>query len=115
MTSLLAQFGVDEDDFEWVQLGSCYNINTKHDKEHLNLFFDDYEDDAIIAIQVDEMCLGCPVAAMCYDYGVETKSHGVWGGIYLRDGNIDKPKNAHKTADVWKRVKAIHGIRSDRI
>jgi hypothetical protein len=115
MTSLLAQFGVDEDDFEWHELGSCYNLNTPGNMEHKNLFFEDYEDDAVIAAQVDQMCLGCPVATMCYDYGVQSKSSGAWGGIYLKDGNIDKPRNVHKTAEVWKKIRNMHGLRSDRI
>jgi len=115
MTSLLAQFGVDEDDFEWHELGSCYNLNTPANMEHKNLFFEDYEEDAVIATQVDEMCIGCPVSAMCYNYGVDSKSHGVWGGVYLKDGNVDKSRNLHKTPEVWKRVKATHAIRSDRV
>jgi len=109
MTSLLTEFGVDEDDFEWQQLGTCYDLNTVGNMDNLNLFFDDYEADPTIAVQVDQMCLGCPVAKVCLQYGIETKSTGVWGGIYLKDGNTDKPRNLHKTDEIWKRLKNVHG------
>jgi hypothetical protein len=43
---------------------------------------------------------------MCYKAGVENNEHGVWGGVYLNSGSIDKPRNIHKSPEVWKRLKA---------
>jgi hypothetical protein len=41
---------------------------------------------------------------------VENDEQGVWGGIYLNSGAIDKSRNMHKTPDVWKRIRAKNGI-----
>jgi len=50
-----------------------------------NLFYDKYESD-------------------------NNSEQGVWGGVYLNTGEIDKPRNVHKTQDVWKRIRAKNGI-----
>jgi len=42
---------------------------------------------------------------MCYKSAVEKDEYGVWGGVYLTSGSIDKSKNLHKTPEVWKRLK----------
>ena len=42
---------------------------------------------------------------MCYEAGAEGNEYGVWGGVYLNSGSIDKSKNLHKTPDTWKRLK----------
>jgi hypothetical protein len=70
-----------------------------------NLFFDKYESDISIAKNIDEACLSCPVRKICYDIGVENKDYGVWGGVYLSSGEIDKVRNAHKTKEIWKKFK----------
>ncbi|MEY3311024.1 MAG: hypothetical protein RL348_352, partial [Bacteroidota bacterium] len=33
--------------------------------------------------------------------GVSNKEWGVWGGVYLKDGTIDKEFNAHKDKQSW--------------
>ncbi len=52
-------------------------------------FFDDaelsYRDDEIAKI-VDKLCASCKVRKECFNYGVQTKSYGVWGGFYLKNG-----------------------------
>ena len=75
-----------------------------------NLFYDKYEADTNIAKNIDEACLSCPVVKMCHDSGVENSEYGVWGGVYLNSGEIDKSKNLHKTAEIWKRLrsKGVH-------
>ena len=98
MSSILNNLGVDEEDFEWYHLALCDGMDT-------NLFYDKYESDINIAKNIDEMCLSCPVAKMCYEVGIERSEHGVWGGVYLSAGLIDKSKNIHKTEEVWKRLK----------
>jgi hypothetical protein len=73
-----------------------------------NLFFDKYESDINIAKNIDEACLSCPVIKICYDNGIESSDYGVWGGVFLTSGSVDKSRNAHKTKDVWKRIKEKH-------
>jgi hypothetical protein len=42
---------------------------------------------------------------MCYKSGSDGDEYGVWGGVYLNSGSIDKTRNLHKTTDTWKRLK----------
>lgn len=98
MSSLIEQFGLDPDDIRWADLAFCQN------PDQAGLFFERYERDPILAKQVDEICLHCPVRRQCYREGVEGKRDGVWGGVYLDAGNVDKTKNAHKTDEVWDRL-----------
>ena len=42
---------------------------------------------------------------MCYQSGVDGNEYGVWGGVYLSSGSIDRSKNLHKTTEDWKRLK----------
>ena len=102
MSSILNDLGIDKDDFDWFDLAICRGMDT-------NLFFDKYEVDVNIAKNIDEACLSCPVIKMCYQAGSENDEYGVWGGIYLNSGSIDKSKNIHKTQEVWKRLKGSNG------
>ena len=67
-------------------------------------FFDKYEEDLDLAKYIDSLCLSCPVISECFKKGVSSESWGVWGGIYLVDGKIDKQKNSHKDKTVWNRI-----------
>lgn len=104
MSSILNDLKVDEEDFDWNHLAACAGIDT-------NLFYDKYENDISIAKNVDEMCLACPVISICYEAGINNNEDGVWGGIYLNAGRLDKSRNAHKNQEVWKRLKKKHAIR----
>ena len=42
------------------------------------------------------------------NYFGANSDNGVWGGVYLNSGSPDKARNAHKTKDVWKRIKEKH-------
>ena len=75
----------------------------------VDIFFDDYEQDVFVAENTDAMCISCPVARQCGLTGVRGKEWGVWGGVYLKDGKIDKARNAHKTDESWAALKDIHG------
>lgn len=66
-----------------------------------NLFFDKYEEDNHLAKSVDNICNRCKVNQQCFAAGVSNKEWGVWGGVYLKDGKIDREFNAHKTKDDW--------------
>jgi len=70
-----------------------------------NITFDMYEIDNNIAKNIDEACLSCPVIDICFKNGTTNDEYGVWGGVYLNAGLIDKSRNLHKTAEVWKRLK----------
>ena len=78
----------------WKDDSKCLGMDT-------NLFFDKYEDDHGLAKSVDRLCQGCPVNKECFAWGVSNKEWGVWGGVYLKDGKIDKEFNAHKSKDEW--------------
>jgi hypothetical protein len=101
MSSILNSLGIEKDNVKWWDLALCHGMDT-------DLFFDKYESDINIAKSIDEACLSCPVIKLCYDSGVENSDYGVWGGVYLASGDTDKSRNAHKTKDVWKRIKEQH-------
>jgi hypothetical protein len=98
MSNILNDLGVDEDDFEWFHIAACSGMDT-------NLFYEKYEADPNIAKNIDEMCLSCPVMKMCYQSGTDNSEYGVWGGIYLNAGVIDKSRNLHKDQEIWKRLR----------
>ncbi len=98
MSSILNNLGIDKDDLDWFHLAICRGMDT-------NLFYEKYEADSNIAKNIDEMCLSCPVMQMCYESGVDGSEYGVWGGVYLSSGSIDKSKNLHKDSEAWKKLK----------
>lgn len=89
--------GIDPREFEWTMLAACLNYD-------LSFFFDEYEKDAYVAQGIDELCLSCPVAKECFEFGKRTKSTGVFGGFYLENGDVAEKRNAHKTRDVAMRL-----------
>ena len=101
MSNILDNLGVDHESLRWWHMSACQGIETE-------LFFDKYENDVNIARNIDEACLSCPVISMCYQQGVDNNEYGVWGGVYLNSGSIDKSRNTHKTTEVWKRLKKNH-------
>lgn len=103
MSDILNDLGIDTDDFDWYDLAVCKGMDT-------NLFYDKYENDQSIAKNIDEACLACPVSKMCYEFGVENNEYGVWGGVYLNAGLLDKARNIHKTQDVWKKMRQKNGV-----
>jgi hypothetical protein len=102
MSNLIKELGLEEDKVQWYHLSACKNMS-------INWFYDDYEDDKQLAMQIDELCLHCPVATFCLIDGVENKDKGVRGGIYLDLGRVDKNHNKHKTQETWKALKKLHG------
>ena len=101
MSDILNNLNIEKDEVKWYDLALCLGMDT-------NLFFDQYESDINIAKGIDEACLSCPVIKICYDSGVSSNDYGVWGGVYLSSGSLDKARNAHKTKDVWRRIKEKH-------
>jgi len=103
MSNILNELNSDEDNIQWWHLAACQGMDT-------NLFFDRYEIDASMAKAIDQCCLSCPVIKMCYKSGIENNEYGVWGGIYLSSGSLDKMKNIHKTKDIWKQIREKHAV-----
>jgi hypothetical protein len=102
MSNILNDLGILEDEAKWYDFALCKGMDT-------NLFFDKYESDINIAKSIDNACLSCPVVDLCYEAGTSDSSYGVWGGIYLNSGSVDKMRNAHKTKSIWKELKVKHG------
>lgn len=103
MSNILNDLGLEENDFKWFDMAICRGMDT-------NLFYDKYESDPIIASSIDEACLSCPVSKDCFESGTMNNDHGVWGGVYLNSGEIDKIKNIHKTKEFWQKIKTKNGI-----
>lgn len=80
--------------FRWKDDAECLGMDT-------NIFFDKYEEDQSFAKSVDNICFRCKVNKECFATGVSQKEWGVWGGVYLKDGKIDKEFNAHKNKEDW--------------
>lgn len=89
---------LEDDELEWWHLSVCRGMKT-------NYFYDDYEADPLFAGIMDGICLSCPVRNMCLAEGVENQEWGLWGGIFLNNGKVDKSRNAHKTEDIWDQIK----------
>ena len=91
-------------DDEWVAKARCRAVD-------IEIFFDKYEEDPDLAKVVDSsICLNCPVIKDCFNHGTTNSEWGVWGGVYLVDGEINQQKNVHKTKDVWEKIlEAVSG------
>lgn len=98
----LKRLGVEDDDFYWQKLALC---NDGEQSLQTNLFYDDYEESEAVAKMVDEICLSCPVMAICLKEGLANSEWGVWGGVYLVRGKQSPARNQHKTKKVWDRIK----------
>lgn len=83
----------------WTENALCRNVADG------NIFFDKYETDVIIAKEVDEFCMQCPVFKQCHTIGREKKQHGVWGAVYWNGkGGPSKKYNIHKTQEIWDKI-----------
>lgn len=78
----------------WKDEGSCLGLET-------NLYFDKYEDDEGVRPTVDALCRQCPVAKICFANGIAGKEYGVWGSVYLDNGEISREFNKHKSKEDW--------------
>jgi hypothetical protein len=97
VSNILEELGVDPEDFTWEDLSLCAGMDTE-------LFFDKYVDDSVIAREIDEMCLHCPVMAYCHKEG-KNGNWGVWGAVFWNGaGKEDESRNAHKTAGVREAI-----------
>jgi hypothetical protein len=89
-------------DHEWIAKAKCRSM----DRE---MFFDKYEEDSDLAKVVDSICVSCPVVKDCFDHGTTNNEWGVWGGVYLVDGEINATRNIHKTQEAWSKILDVVG------
>tara|TARA_R110000823_G_scaffold170247_4_gene302748 strand:- start:3395 stop:3694 length:300 start_codon:yes stop_codon:yes gene_type:complete len=79
---------------EYAVRGSC--LGHPH-----NLWFPELGDPGNGAVQAKKICSTCKVKTECLEYGIDTKSYGIWGGITLRNGIPNRKRgrkpNANKT------------------
>jgi hypothetical protein len=105
----LAALGLDESDLDWTDLAICRGLPREKDENGNPLpdpFYEKYESDEEHAKVIDAMCLSCPVMAQCLEAGMDNGESGTWGGIYLTAGRPDDVRNAHKTQEVWDRIRS---------
>ena len=81
----------------WKDQALCLGSNT-------DIFFDKYEDQEGSRNEIDLLCKKCPVRKICFANGVSGKEWGVWGGVYLENGEISKEFNKHKNKKDWSLV-----------
>lgn len=67
----------------------------------VDLFFDIYEENEDKRPEIDAICKECPVRKICFANGISGKEWGVWGGVYLQDGEISREFNRHKGKQDW--------------
>lgn len=80
---------------KWKDSGLCLGQDT-------SMFFEKYEEGSIeYKNNMDQFCLNCPVVKTCFAVGVSGKEYGLWGGIYLEDGEPSREFNSHKTKEGW--------------
>lgn len=102
MSSLLDEWGIDPDDFEWHDIALCAGTPIPNHKE--DIFFDKYEAEVETAKAADQLCLHCPVMKQCFFEGMDGK-FGLYGGVYWNGaGKPDKNKNSHKTDEQWEEI-----------
>lgn len=90
---------VDQETIEWQLLALCDGVEFEgHPNDP---FFEAYETNEQVAKSTDQICLHCPVMKQCFQFASDQKETGVWGGVYLDRGKVDKAKNIHKTDEVW--------------
>lgn len=79
---------------KWKSDALCVNYDT-------NIFFEKYEEDSLLRPAIDKLCMSCPVSKECFSIGISQKEWGVWGGVYLENGELSKEFNNHKTKSDW--------------
>ena len=81
----------------WKDEAACLELDT-------NLYFEVYEEQENIRQGVDSICKQCPVRKICFANGISGKEWGVWGGVYLEDGEISREFNRHKSKQDWANI-----------
>lgn len=82
------------DQYRWKNEASCQDME-------VNDFFDNYEEDLEVRPNIDSICQSCPVRRICFANGISNKEWGVWGGIYLENGEISREFGSHRKKKDW--------------
>lgn len=82
------------DRHEWKDDAKCLGMDT-------NVFFDKYEDRESLRPAVEKLCSSCPVRKECFAVGVSQKEWGVWGGVYIENGQLSREFNKHRDKESW--------------
>ena len=83
------KFTFDVAKAEYATKGNC--LGHPH-----HMWFPELGDPGNGAVEAKKICSTCPVKQECLEYGIDTKSYGIWGGITLRNG-IPNKKRGRKT------------------
>lgn len=78
----------------WKDDASCLDME-------VNDFFENYEENLEVRADVDSICQECPVRRICFANGISNKEWGVWGGIYLENGDISREFASHRKKQDW--------------
>lgn len=82
------------DQHRWKDEAHCLDME-------VNDFFDNYEEDLEVRKDVDSICQSCPVRRICFAAGISNKEWGVWGGIYLENGDVSREFGSHRKKADW--------------
>lgn len=78
----------------WKDEAACLDME-------VNDFFENYEEDLEVRKNIDSICQSCPVRRICFATGVSNKEWGVWGGIFLENGDISREFGSHRKKQDW--------------
>ena len=81
---------------DWRDAAACRGMDTDR-------FFDTYENEPSSRAATDAVCRSCPVIRACHSWWRAYKETGVWGGIYLTEGEIDDEFSS-KDPDDWAKM-----------
>lgn len=79
----------------WQDDAKCLN-------QDVSIFFEIYEDNPKTRKTIDGICSECPVRKRCFAQGISAKEWGIWGGVYLEDGQPSKEFNSHRSIEDWQ-------------
>lgn len=86
------KFTFDVAKAEYATRGSC--LGHPH-----HMWFPELGDPGNGAVQAKKICFTCPVKVECLEYGIDTKSYGIWGGVTLRNGIPNRKRGRKPNAD----------------
>ena len=89
------KFVLDINKAEYATKGSC--LGHPH-----HMWFPELGDPGNGAVEAKKICSTCPVKVECLEYGIDTKSYGIWGGITLRNGIPNRKRGRKPNADTAK-------------
>jgi WhiB family redox-sensing transcriptional regulator len=72
--------------YEWMEHAACKGRDT-------NDFFDNYEKNPKLQIEIEKLCNSCPVQAQCYEYAME---NGLVGGVFKKYIPVTSKKKISK-------------------